>query len=484
MCILAIESSCDESALAIFDPASGFKGEWIASQTALQERYGGVVPDLASREHLRALPLLLEAAMQHPAFSTVTAIAVTQGPGLAPALAMGISFAQTLVLAKALPLYGVNHLRGHAFSPFISLFEEDPAGFQKRLQGYLPHLGLLVSGGNTLLFELDAALRLTILAQTLDDAAGEALDKGARLLGLKYPGGPLVEQYALGGNPQAYAFPRALQQELAFSFSGLKTALRYTVEKLPAFISEKPTPSLSEKLPNKPSVTEPFPAYLPEGFPTSSSKVFAAPSSEKAPRCAAEAFPISSIETSSACTSERFSTSTSNKLPAFIPEKSLISTSETFSTPPPSASQGFSASPSEKLPPSLAEKHSLLADLCASYQAAVFDQLLAKTQTVLSARRGYFKSLGLSGGVANNKTLRSRFQALAQGQPLPLLLAQPKHSGDNAGMIAFAHYLDSSSRSLSDPLTPPFTAPPPSCHSRSLSLTAEPSLGLAAYGPD
>ncbi len=403
MCILAIESSCDESALALFDPASGFKGEWIASQSALQERYGGVVPDLASREHLRALPLLLEEAMQNPFFKALTAIAVTQGPGLAPALAMGISFAQTLALAKALPLYGVNHLRGHAFSPFISLFEEDPTSFKERFQGYLPHLGLLVSGGNTLLFELDAALRITILAQTLDDAAGEALDKGARLLGLKYPGGPLVEQYALGGNPQAYTFPRALQKELAFSFSGLKTALRYTVEKLSTFTSEKPTSPLSEKLPPAASRAQTFPPPSPEGLPTSSS---------------------------------------------------------------------------EKFPPSLAENHSPLADLCASYQAAVFDQLVSKTQTVLGASPSRFKSLGLSGGVANNKTLRNRFQVLAQGHPLPLLLAQPKHSGDNASMIAFAHYLDRISRSLSRSLTPP----PPPGHSKSLSLKAEPSLGLADYG--
>jgi N6-L-threonylcarbamoyladenine synthase len=351
MCILAIESSCDESALALFDPASGFKGEWIASQSSLQECYGGVVPDLASREHLRTLPLLLEKAMKNPCFAALTAIAVTQGPGLAPALAMGISFAQTLALAKNLPLYGVNHLRGHAFSPFISLFEEDPSRFKERLQGYLPHLGLLVSGGNTVLFQLDEALRLTLLAQTLDDAAGEALDKGARLLGLTYPGGPLVEQYALKGNPQAYAFPRALQKSLAFSFSGLKTALRYTVEKLPE-----------------------------------------------------------------------------------------------------------------------SETQSRLADLCASYQAAVFDQLLSKTQAVLVASPSRFKSLGLSGGVANNKTLRNLFQSLAQAATLPLLLAQPKHSGDNAGMIAFAHYLGS--------LSSASTACPPSGYARQLSLTAEPSLTL------
>lgn len=363
MCILAIESSCDDSALAILDPSTGFKGEWIASQSALQERYGGVVPDLASREHLRALPLLLEEALKAPAFHSLTAIAVTQGPGLAPALAMGISFAQTLALAKDLPLFGVNHLRGHAFSPFISLFEEDPSSFKERLKGFLPHLGLLVSGGNTLLFALDESLGFTLLAQTLDDAAGEALDKGARLLGLRYPGGPLVEEYALLGNPKAYAFPRALQNSLAFSFSGLKTALRYTVEKLPK-------ETLASQLP----------------------------------------------------------------------------------------------------------------DLCASYQAAVFDQLVSKTQAALNASKPTleaeslnkaskpFKSLGLSGGVAHNKTLRSHFQSLAQASSLPLLLSQPRHSGDNAGMIAFAHYLDS--------LSSASTACLPSGYAQDLSLTAEPSLAL------
>ncbi len=321
MCILAIESSCDESALALFDPSSGFKAEWIASQVALQEHYGGVVPDLASREHLRNLPLLLEEAMKHPAFAGLAAIAVTQGPGLAPALAMGISFAQSLALLKHLPLYGVNHLRGHAFSPFISSFEEDPHTFKERLQELLPHLGLLVSGGNTLLFSIDEGLKLSIISQTLDDAAGEALDKGARLLGLKYPGGPLIEKHALGGNPKLYAFPRALQKDLSFSFSGLKTSLRYLLEKLPA-----------------------------------------------------------------------------------------------------------------------SDRESQLADLCASYQAAVIDQLVQKTSLALGLKA--FKSLGLSGGVANNRLLRSQLSQLSQEAKLPLLLAQPKHSGDNASMIAFALYLD------------------------------------------
>lgn len=329
MAILAVESSCDESALAIFDPLSGFKAEWIATQVALQERYGGVVPDLASREHLRNLPLLLQDTLKHPAFQDLKAIAVTQGPGLSPALAMGISFAQSLALIKGLPLYGVNHLRGHAFSPFISTFEEDPSTFKARLPELLPHLGLLVSGGNTLLFSINEALELSILSQTLDDAAGEALDKGARLMGLKYPGGPLVEQHALSGNPQSYTFPRALQKDLSFSFSGLKTALRYLLEKLP-----------------------------------------------------------------------------------------------------PGAIQ------------------SQLPDLCASYQAAVIDQLLTKTKAALKGSTS-FKSLGLSGGVANNKALRSHFKHLAQESKVPLLLSEPKHSGDNASMIAFAFYMDPSSAKLS-----------------------------------
>jgi N6-L-threonylcarbamoyladenine synthase len=150
--ILAIESSCDESALARFDPSCGMAGEWVHSQIDLHKEYGGVVPDLASREHLKNFFPLLEAAGLYSDSGTIAQIAVTQGPGLAGCLALGIAFARSLGLAWGVPVVGVNHLRGHAYSPFIALHQESPADFAEAFQGLLPHLGLIVSGGNTILF--------------------------------------------------------------------------------------------------------------------------------------------------------------------------------------------------------------------------------------------------------------------------------------------------------------------------------------------
>lgn len=239
--ILAIETSCDETALARFDPARGLVGEWVHSQIALHERHGGVVPDLATREHLRTLGPLLERVRAEEGFEGINRVAVTQGPGLAGCLAIGCAAAKALALALRVPLSGVNHLRGHAFSPFIGLHASSPADFEARLRLLLPHLGLIVSGGNTLLFRLDESRRITVISSTRDDAAGEALDKGAKLLGLGYPGGPLIEHRARGGSPRAFDFPRGIPRraELDFSFSGLKTALRYRLEKMkPAAIEE------------------------------------------------------------------------------------------------------------------------------------------------------------------------------------------------------------------------------------------------------
>lgn len=233
--LLAIESSCDESALALFDPQTGLMGEWIHSQIKLHQDYGGVVPELASREHLSHLIPLMQDAGLHRYRKKIKRIAVTHGPGLAGCLAMGLCCAQSLASAWNVPLLGINHLHGHAYSPFIYLHAADPQSFQQQIEAALPHLGLLVSGGNTLLFQIDASHHISIIAETQDDAAGEALDKGAKLLGLGYPGGPKVEQMALTGHPQAFEFPRAIspKNHHRFSFSGLKTSLRYRLEKLP-----------------------------------------------------------------------------------------------------------------------------------------------------------------------------------------------------------------------------------------------------------
>ena len=232
--ILALESSCDETAVALFDPARGLMGEWVHSQIALHERHGGVVPDLATREHLRHFGPLLARAKAEVGFDQVTQVAVTNGPGLAACLAIGGAAAKSLALALKVPVAGVNHLRGHVWSPFIARHAELPENFDTRLAELLPHLGLIVSGGNTMLFTLSAERRVAVLSSTRDDAAGEALDKGAKLLGLGYPGGPLIEQLALKGRPDAFDFPRGIgrKDELDFSFSGVKTSLRYQIEKM------------------------------------------------------------------------------------------------------------------------------------------------------------------------------------------------------------------------------------------------------------
>ncbi|MEX2044594.1 MAG: tRNA (adenosine(37)-N6)-threonylcarbamoyltransferase complex transferase subunit TsaD, partial [Opitutus sp.] len=232
--ILALESSCDETAVAVFDARTGMKGEWVHSQIALHEAHGGVVPDLATREHLRNFAPLLERARASVDFGTLDTVAVTNGPGLAACLAIGVAAAKSIALSVGAALVGVNHLRGHVWSPFITLHAGDPGRFDASLQELLPHLGLIVSGGNTLLFALERERRLTVLSSTRDDAAGEALDKGAKLLGLGYPGGPLVEKLAAGGRADAFDFPRGIgrREELDFSFSGLKTSLRYLLERM------------------------------------------------------------------------------------------------------------------------------------------------------------------------------------------------------------------------------------------------------------
>lgn len=324
--IVALESSCDETAVAVFDPSRGLVGEWVHSQIVLHGRHGGVVPDLATREHLRNFAPLLARARELPEWAAVDTIAVTHGPGLAACLAIGTAAGKALSVARGWPLLGVNHLRGHAWSPFIAVHAEAPAAFETKLAGLLPHLGLIVSGGNTLLFSIDEARRIRVLSTTRDDAAGEALDKGAKLLGLGYPGGPLIEKFAATGKCDAFDFPRGIgpRSDLDFSFSGLKTSLRYLIEKM-----------------------------------------------------------------------------------------------------------------------SIEEVQARMPDLCASYQQAVIDALSRKMRVAIEQGGALrYRSLGLSGGVSNNKTLRAALGTLAKHKGLPLLAAQPQHTGDNAGMIAFAAWID------------------------------------------
>jgi tRNA N6-adenosine threonylcarbamoyltransferase len=222
--ILAIETSCDETAVALVRGRSELLASVIASQTKLHERYGGVVPEVASRNHLLKIrPLIDEVVSTAGGFSEVDVVAATRGPGLLTSLLVGYSVAKGLAIGLGRPFVGVNHLEGHLLSPFSE------AG-----QGVTPCVGLIVSGGHSLLVKVDAVGSYTVLGRTLDDAAGEAFDKVAKLLGLPYPGGPVIDRLSAQGDPERFDLPRSMlgSGDLNFSFSGLKTAVRYLLPTL------------------------------------------------------------------------------------------------------------------------------------------------------------------------------------------------------------------------------------------------------------
>ncbi len=221
--ILGLETSCDETAAALITDDGEIRANVVSSQADLHARYGGVVPEVASRRHLELVtPVLREALGEAGAELTdVERVAVTRGPGLIGALLVGLSAAKALAWALRLPLAPVDHLHGHVASLFL---EPDPV--------QPPFLCLLASGGHTLLLDVQDHAGFDVLGTTLDDAAGEAFDKGARLLGLGYPGGAAIDRLAKEGDPEAFDFPVARVPGLDFSFSGLKTALLYKVKEL------------------------------------------------------------------------------------------------------------------------------------------------------------------------------------------------------------------------------------------------------------
>jgi N6-L-threonylcarbamoyladenine synthase len=222
--VLAVETSCDETAVAIFEGSALLASE-VASQIALHAPYGGVVPEVASRNHLRMLKPVLQRALENAnvTVGAIDAFAATHGPGLATSLMIGASAAKSLAVITGKPFLAINHLEGHLLSPFFGTSE-----------GVRPAIGLVVSGGHTLLVNVEAFGQYRLLGQTHDDAAGEAFDKVGKLLGLPYPGGPNVNHLALGGDPARYDFPRSMidSGDFGFSFSGLKTSMRYLLPKL------------------------------------------------------------------------------------------------------------------------------------------------------------------------------------------------------------------------------------------------------------
>jgi N6-L-threonylcarbamoyladenine synthase len=221
--ILAIETSCDDTCAAVVSGDGDIRSNVIASQGLLHARYGGVVPEIASRHHLELIDAVTADALERAGvrLDGIGTVAVTHGPGLIGALLVGLSSAKALAAVRRLPLVPVDHLHGHVVASTLGADPVEP-----------PYLCLVASGGHTFLARVDDPAGYTVLGQTLDDAAGEAFDKGARLLGLGYPGGPALDRLARGGDPQAFDFPRSAPGELDFSFSGLKTALLYRIRDL------------------------------------------------------------------------------------------------------------------------------------------------------------------------------------------------------------------------------------------------------------
>lgn len=222
--ILAIETSCDETAVAVLRGTGELLASEVASQIDLHQQYGGVVPEVASRSHLTALRPTVERAIAQAgiALGEIDALAATAGPGLATSLMVGASVAKGMALALRKPFLAINHLEGHLLSPFFGCAIIEPS------------VALIVSGGHTLLMEIENFGRYRLLGQTRDDAAGEAFDKVAKLLDLPYPGGPQIDRLAREGDPARFDFPRGMLSsgDYAFSFSGLKTAVRYMLPRI------------------------------------------------------------------------------------------------------------------------------------------------------------------------------------------------------------------------------------------------------------
>ncbi|MGN6106926.1 MAG: tRNA (adenosine(37)-N6)-threonylcarbamoyltransferase complex transferase subunit TsaD [Kofleriaceae bacterium] len=312
MRVLGLESSCDETAAAVVDDGTTVRSDVVASQNEVHARYGGVVPELASRAHILNVVPVVEAALDRAGttLDEIDGIAVTHAPGLVGALLVGLQTAKAIAWVTGKPLVGVHHLEGHLSAIFL---EPDPPP--------MPHLALIVSGGHTSLVRVEDHANVVELGATRDDAAGEAFDKGAKLLGLGYPGGAVIDQLARTGDPRAVAFPRAMAAASTgadFSFSGLKTALLHHVR-----------------------------AHgIPEG--------------------------------------------------------------------------------------------QALADLCASYQAAIVEVLVRKTRR--TARREQLTHVQICGGVAANSGLRAAMRAAAEEDELQLHIPPPSRCTDNAAMIAAAGY--------------------------------------------
>ncbi len=223
--LLSIESSCDETAAAVLENGTILRSSVIASQVDIHREYGGIVPELASRHHMEAIDPVIRQALDeaNAGIADIDAVAATQGPGLVGSLIVGFSCGKAIAMARELPFVGVDHVHAHIYAVFLGQKIPD-----------FPYIALVVSGGHTSLYLVEDFLNAKVLGQTRDDAAGEAFDKVAKIIGLEYPGGPVISSLAENGNPEAFSFPRSKLREtpLDFSFSGLKTAVLTEVRRL------------------------------------------------------------------------------------------------------------------------------------------------------------------------------------------------------------------------------------------------------------
>jgi len=375
--ILALETSCDETAVAILrsgnvSPRSELLASEVASQIAEHDKYGGVVPEVASRNHLLHAPRLLDRATRDAniKIGKIDGFAATTGPGLASSLMIGASIAKSLAIGFEKPYLAVNHLEGHVLSPFFvaSASSRSSSGNHRQdADATIPrHVSLVVSGGHTMSVLVGGLGDYRIIGRTLDDAAGEAFDKVAKLLGLGYPGGPEIEKHARAGDPTRFALPRSMLDSDNFSFSGLKTAVRYLLPKIGA-------------IPNRED-------------------------DEGSRRSSADTQTISGSQTAYG-----------GFLRPFGRRGGLH--------------RGGRSARDDRLLP----------DLCASFQQAVIDVLVRKT--IVAARKYHVDLITMSGGVSCNQELRRQLGHVCAAENFAFKAAERWLCTDNAAMIAFAAML-------------------------------------------
>jgi len=405
MNILAIETSCDETSVAIVRDGRHIRANVIASQIALHRKYGGVVPELASRQHVLTIIPVLEEALQQASISNwkeIDAIAVTRGPGLSPALLIGLNAAKALAFSHQKALLGVNHMEGHIYSNW--LIPQGTSADGEREPAF-PALCLIVSGGHTELVLMTGHGQYRLLGKTVDDAAGEAFDKAARILGLGYPGGPAVQKAAEGGNNTRFALPRAkMKGTYDFSFSGLKTALLRKVQEY-GVTGSKPQPW---------QIT---------------AQADAASSKRETSQAQDPAAPTQSRESN-----------ITDKLLPYLQTVNLSSFTADLTEPeerapiPPIAESLATHEPEDRFE-AIMDRELPVADLAASFQAALVDILVEKTAA--AALEFVVREVLVAGGVAANSYLRRR---LADRLTVPYRYPPLVLCTDNAAMIAAAAF--------------------------------------------